>query len=186
MRTTRRRLVVAGAWVAGAVLGAATLTGVAMAADGSSQPAASSSQAAAPAPQVLRLGGGQLRLLRRLGARVLHGQLTIRTRSGVRSVDTQLGVVRAVTSTSLTVGSADGFSMTWALGPETKVREGRVAGSLASLAVGQTVRLLGPTSAGGADASYVLIRPAGAAAGGGPAGRGSGGSSAAAAPTTTA
>jgi hypothetical protein len=168
-----RRLAVAGAWVAAGVLGAGALTGVAVAAEGASAPATGPTAASATttdqrpagAPATDRAGR-----LRRMGDRVLHGQLTIRTKDGgVRTVDTQLGAVTAVSSTALTVKSSDGFTMTWVLDGDTKVRKDRGPAKVSDLAVGETVRLAGPAAGDGATARLVVVRPAGAAgdAGGG-------------------
>ena len=169
--TTRRRLVGA-AWACVGLLGLSALTGVAVAAEQSpAAPAAavsSGTPAAGPAATSGRPG------LRALGGRVLHGQLTLRTKDGTRTVDVQMGTVTAASATSLTVRSPDWFTLTWTIGSSTLVRAGTTRSTASALAVGQTVRVLGPvaTSSGGAPtARIVRIRPAAAGQGGAPGGQ---------------
>jgi hypothetical protein len=172
MKIKRRTAAVVAAWTTVGVVGAAALTGVAMAADSSSSPSATSSSAttssasangatsgsATTAARANRLGGA--RQLRGLGSRVLHGEFALKTKDGVKTFDTQIGVVTSVTGTSLAVKSSDGYTQTWTLGADTKVRSDKKAGTLADLKVGATVRLLGPAGGSGATALLAVVRPA--------------------------
>ena len=55
------------------------------------------------------------------GGRVLHGDYTIQTPSGHQEILVQSGTVQAVSSTSITVLSTDGYSHTYAIVPSTVV-----------------------------------------------------------------
>jgi hypothetical protein len=184
-----RRMVRAAAWVAVGVVGVGLLAGVALAdgragsgPSGTTQLASTSSNAsAADVGRLARRPG--LRRLAALGPRVLHGQLTVRTKTGLQTVDVQLGQVTAASESSMTVRSSDGFTLTWAVAATTRVRQlraaarpGITAGSTISsstgaaagsaptpgtlqIVVGQTVRVVGVADSNGATARLVLIRP---------------------------
>jgi hypothetical protein len=125
---SRRPYVVAGVAVV-ALLGGA---GAALAASNSGTPARSSNSVAAspatsPAPGGMpgpagpahrigfRMGGGGL-----FGA--LHGQLVVpKSGGGYQTVDVQSGQVTAVSTTSITLKSADGFTMSYAVASSTIV-----------------------------------------------------------------
>jgi hypothetical protein len=80
---------------------------------------------------------------------VMHGEVTTKgpggyvTHSGVR------GAVTAVSSTSITVKSVDGYTATFTLNPDTKVRErtagrhGATSGSVSAVKPGDQVAVLG-------------------------------------------
>lgn len=70
-----------------------------------------------------------------------HGEITRHTKDGDRTVDVQRGTVDAVSPTSITVTSRDGFRQTYAFTPTTKVRKDKRAGSVAQVAVGDRVGL---------------------------------------------
>jgi hypothetical protein len=165
MKTGSRKAVVVGAWVTTGVLGAAALTGVAMAADSSPSPSATSSTAASTAgagassgAPAKHLGGARLRAL---GKRVLHGEFTVQTKDGVKVYDTEIGVITSVGPTSVAVKASDGFTQTWTLDASTHVRANQAKGTVADLKSGETVRLLGPVSGGTATAQLAVVRPAG-------------------------
>ncbi len=58
--------------------------------------------------------------------RAEHGEFTVHTKTGVKTLDTQRGVVTAVNAGSVTVKSTDGFSATYTLTPTTKVHKGKL------------------------------------------------------------
>jgi hypothetical protein len=60
---------------------------------------------------------GKRRGLRaKLRKNVLHGETVVQTKDGPRTVAVQRGQVTAVSATSITVKSTDGFSQTWTVG----------------------------------------------------------------------
>ena len=171
-----RPLILAG--VAVAALGSGA--GVAFAAtSGSPSPAASASAIAAtpspssssqPSPSQRRAGAGPWRGFARPGARpgfgrvrrfgpggglglfgVLHGQFTVpKPGGGYRTVDIQRGQVTAVSASSITLKSADGFTTTYAVQAATIVDAQR--GGISSVKVGNQATVLATVSAGTASA----------------------------------
>lgn len=64
--------------------------------------------------------------------KVLHGDLVVRTKDGNRTIALQRGSVVSVNGTSLQVRSTDGFTATYVVNGDTKIRKGTSAGSLAT------------------------------------------------------
>jgi len=156
-----RKGAVIGASIAAAVLGGGALTGVAMAASSTPTPTTSTTAGAsttgngpAAAAAATRLGK-----VGALARHVLHGEFTVQTKNGVRVVDTEVGVITAVTPTSVSVKASDGYTQTWTLGATTHVRANRQKGTVSDLTVGETVRLLGPTSGATATAVLAVVNP---------------------------
>lgn len=71
-----------------------------------------------------RLGMGRHRGMGRGGllARIEHGQLTLKTKQGDRTVDLQRGTVSSVSPTSISVTSPDKFAGVYTVDSSTKVR----------------------------------------------------------------
>jgi hypothetical protein len=84
--------------------------------------------------------GGQAKH-RRLIARAIHGEVTLAGKKH-RVVAFQRGTVAAVSATSLTVKSPDGYRATYVLKPETKVRQGKQPGRLTDLTADDRVRVV--------------------------------------------
>jgi hypothetical protein len=132
-------------WVATGIIGAGVAGGLTYAAVAT--PAAASaglapavdSAISAAAPGAVgpagRMGPGRRALLKR----VEHGELTLRTRNGDRTVDLQRGTVSAVSPTSISVTSADKFPGTYIVDAKTKVRTGNGLVGISSVHVGDQV-----------------------------------------------
>lgn len=128
-RTTKTVL----AWIT--VLAVAALgSGIAYAQDDGNSPAPPSSgdvgpdRSAAPGKHHRHFPG-----------RVEHGEFTVRTKNGDQVIDVQRGVVTAVDGQSLTVKSADGFSGTYTVDPQTKVRKSRKSSTIDQVAINDRV-----------------------------------------------
>lgn len=78
---------------------------------------------------------------RALLARALHGEATLGGEKH-RVVAFQRGVVQEVSATSLTVKSEDGFSATYVLNAETKVRKQGDKSTVSAIKKGDHVRVL--------------------------------------------
>jgi hypothetical protein len=92
----------------------------------------------------------------------LHGEFVVpKDGGGYQTVVTQSGSVTAVSSTSITVKSADGYSRTYVVNADTKVnRDGKIA----DIKTGETVRIRAVVSGSTATASSIddgSNRPAG-------------------------
>ena len=158
---SRRPYVLAGVAVV-ALLGGA---GAALASTGSGSPAGSpSAVAASPAPSPTPQGrpgpGGPG--FRRFGAGAgfgglfgaLHGQFVVaKSGGGYETVDVQSGQVTAVSTTSITLKSADGFSKGYAVAGSTVVDAQR--DGIGSVKVGNQVTLLASVSGSTATATSI-------------------------------
>ena len=86
----------------------------------------------------------------------LHGEFTVKKPdgSGYETVATQTGDVTAVSPSSITVKSEDGFSRTYSVDENTVVGSGR--DGIGSVKTGDTVRVVGLVDGGKASAAAVL------------------------------
>ena len=83
---------------------------------------------------------GARRFLRK---NTLHGELTVQGKKGVRTVLVQRGTVTAVTATTVSVKSSDGFALTWTLGDKLRVVQDRTAVDAAAVKAGAQVGVAG-------------------------------------------
>jgi len=97
--------------------------------------------------------GRHKRLRFAFGRNLLHGEAVVQTDQGTRTVVVQRGTVTAINDTSITVKSADGFTLTWTFGNPIHVIEHRVSIQPSAIAVGATVGL-----AGGKDGDTAIAR----------------------------
>ena len=73
------------------------------------------------------------------GRMMEHGELTVRTATGDQVIDVQRGQVSAVSATSVTVRSADGFTATYTVGSASKVRVQKNTSTIANVHTGDNV-----------------------------------------------
>jgi hypothetical protein len=155
---TRRPYILAGVAVA-ALLGGA---GAALASTDSGVPATSSSVAATPAPSPGQPGtagpggrhfGGRFRFGGLFGA--LHGQFVVaKPGGGYQTVDGQNGQVTAVSSTSITLRSSDGFTHSYAVSGSTIVDAQR--DGIGSVKVGNQASVMATVSGSTATAATIM------------------------------
>jgi hypothetical protein len=69
----------------------------------------------------------------------IHGEFTRRSGTGYQTVDTQVGTVQTVSTTSITVKSADGFTQTYTASTNTVVNSGQLG--INSVKVNDTVQV---------------------------------------------
>lgn len=96
---------------------------------------------AAPAPAVPSHA-------RRWVSRVEHGEFTVRTRQGDRTVDVQRGQVTAVSPTSVTVRSGDGFTRSYAVTSASRIRDQKHRATIGAVHDGDHVAVLATRSGG--------------------------------------
>ena len=86
----------------------------------------------------------------------IHGEFTVKKPdgSGYETVATQVGDVTAVSPSSITVKSEDGFSRTYSVDENTVVGSGR--DGIGSVKTGDTVRIAGVVEGGNAKAAAVM------------------------------
>jgi len=101
----------------------------------------------------------RFRLARLLGG--IDGQFTFKTKTGVRTLAYERGVIQTVNSGSnIVVRASDGTTWTWDLVSSTVVREDQAKTAETALAPGQPVWVGGPVNSGAKDARLIVIRPA--------------------------
>jgi uncharacterized protein DUF5666 len=141
-------------WLGWAVAGVLLLSagGAALAAQGSP----STTQApggTADRAKARVLGGGWRHGLAR---RALHGELTVQTNEGVKTVVMARGEVSALADDSITVKSSDGVSTSFRIDGDTRFGFRREPDPRAELKVGDTVWVVGDKSGGTTTASNVV------------------------------
>jgi len=86
---------------------------------------------------------------------VVHGQVTVpKSGGGFQTVDVQRGTVTAVSSSSITVKSADGYSQTYAVSGSTEVNA--QAAGIGTVKVGHTVGVMATVSGKTATAASII------------------------------
>jgi hypothetical protein len=170
-----RRLGVSAAVAAcGLVLGGIGVAGLAGATDAdpaSSAGATPSAQATpdgSPGRDRPGPGGRHGGMLGGIEGHAVHGEIVIETDDGFVTVQTQRGAVTAVSDSSISVRSADGFTATYVIDDDTSF--GRSSEGAAGIAEGDTVRVVGKES--GSALTALLVHGGDWAPGGrGPGGR---------------
>jgi hypothetical protein len=104
-------------------------------------------------PRALR----RLALRRALRGNVEHGEVVVKTKNGDQNIDVQRGTVTAISGTSLTVKSADGFTLSWVIGSPVHVLEHRTAVQPSAVTAGEEVGVAGTNSGGTVTAVLILI-----------------------------
>jgi hypothetical protein len=168
---TRRTLGIAG-WVVAGVLGVVAVTGVAtgsgrapdagtvdeqlvtLAADAVAGDAAADE--ATDRPGKRKAWGWWQRGAHKIARHVAHGELVVKTNDGFQTVVVQRGEVTAVSDDSVTVRSADGFTRTWKLDDETRVRKNHEKADAGAIVKGDPVQVAGPNDG---PAKFVRVHP---------------------------
>lgn len=114
-----------------------------------SQPPASAQAGDAPRRPIRKL----------LRKNTLHGEIVVETKkNGTQTVVVQRGSVTAVTSGGVTVKSTDGFTLTWAYGPNLRVVQDRRTVPASALKTGQEIGVAG-VKAGAANTARLIAIP---------------------------
>ena len=139
----------------GGVLGAGTAAGFGIASAVSDpSPSATSSPNGTDHPQLGRHPGAR----RFLGNRVEHGEFTLKGRDDKTVVvDVQRGQVTAVSATSITIKSEDGFTASYTVGSDTRVRVGGTRKAIGDVKVGNNAGVMARKEGGGAATAYLVI-----------------------------
>ncbi|MDA8044261.1 MAG: hypothetical protein M0Z30_03340 [Actinomycetota bacterium] len=88
------------------------------------------------------------------GGSVVHGQYTVKNGSSYQTIDVQVGQVTSVSSSSITVLSADGFSQTYTVQPSTVVDS--QSGGISAVALEDTVHVEGIAKGKGHTATDII------------------------------
>jgi hypothetical protein len=120
-----------------------------------SDPAATAPEASASASPKEHRPGLARRTLRK---NTLHGELTVQTKQGAKTVLVQRGTITVVTATGLTVKSADGFTEQWLFGDKVRVRVDKKKAQVSDLKTGAEVGIAGAKSGADATARLLIVR----------------------------
>jgi hypothetical protein len=96
-------------------------------------------------------------LRRELAQHVEHGEVVVQTKDGDKTVNVQRGTVTAITATSVTVKSADGFTQTWAFGSPLKVIEHRNTVQPSDVKTGIQIGVAGVKNGSTVTANLIVI-----------------------------
>jgi hypothetical protein len=89
---------------------------------------------------------------------MLHGEAVVMTKDGTtKTIVVQRGTVTALTATTITVKSTDGFTLTWTLGDPLRVVEHRTTIQPSQVAVGAEVGIAGSKDGDKTVARLILI-----------------------------
>jgi hypothetical protein len=179
MRIPRRTALVVAGWSAAGVLAAGTLTGVGIAfasgsqvngaapaaAIGTATPTATPSGSAAPGPGKRGRPGfpgprGRFGDLGRgLAGTALHGEFVVKDKDGkiVTNV-VQHGQVTAVSTTSITLKSEDGFTGTYAVNGDTRVRIGGDNGAISGVKTGNEAWVTATKNGSSSTATILVVK----------------------------
>jgi hypothetical protein len=121
----------------------------------STSPSPSASPSSPSAPAKPRFGHFGPFMFGGLGAGgVVHGQLTVpKSGGGYQTIDVQSGTVSAVSATSVTIHSSDGYSATYAVTASTEVNA--ESAGIGSVKTGDTVFVTATVSGGSATAASI-------------------------------
>jgi Domain of unknown function (DUF5666) len=125
---------------------------------GTATPAATASTApgttkAAKHPKLRKLAIRKLALR----GKVEHGQVTVETKTGDKTIDVQRGAITAITATTMTVKSTDGYTLTWTISGPLTVIEHHTSIQPGALKTGDTVGVAGTQTGATATAKLVVV-----------------------------
>lgn len=87
----------------------------------------------------------------------LHGEAVVQTKDGTKTVVVQRGTVADIDGDSMTVKSADGFTMTWTFGPKLRVVERRTTIQPSEVKVGTEIGVAGAKDGAAGVARLIVI-----------------------------
>ena len=101
---------------------------------------------------------GKRALRVQLRKNVLHGETVVQTKNGVQTIEVQRGQVTAVTSTTVTVKSTDGFTETWTFGDKFVVVQNRAKVAASAIKSGAQLGIAG-TKTGDTSTARLAVLP---------------------------
>jgi hypothetical protein len=122
----------------------------------SPDPSASASTGAKPGPG--KRGPRRRAARNYLRGNTLHGEVTVQTKDGVKTIVVQRGSVTAVSGTSVTVKSTDGYSLTWTLAAQVTVVQSRKKVATSALKTGEQIGVAGAKNGSADDARLIAIK----------------------------
>jgi hypothetical protein len=93
----------------------------------------------------------------KLRKNVLHGESVVQTKDGVKTVAFQRGTVTAISTTSVTVKSTDGFTQSWTIGDKLDVVQHRKTVQPSEVKAGAEIGIAGPKENGTPTARLIVL-----------------------------
>lgn len=93
------------------------------------------------------------------GGRVVHGEFVVRTKDGFRTVFVHKGEVTEVSATSITVKSADGFTKSYPVTGDTKVRDKGQPSTIGAVKPGSFAAVFGTRDGDAYTVRRIGVRP---------------------------
>lgn len=138
--TIKKRVIAGSAVAAAGIAGAGLAAGVALADPGPASPTPTPSAS----PQAVT-GHGKHKG-KHDGAidakHMLHGEFVTKAKTGYATFDTQRGSITAVSATSISLKSADGFTATYAVTADAKVRKNGAGATITEVKTGDLARVV--------------------------------------------
>ncbi len=149
----------AAGWVTVGVIAAGGVATAATTSSSTSKAASTTAGTSAGAPAATgKHKGGKLGMLR---GHLLHGQATVAGKDGKPTqVAGQRGTVEAVSATSITLKSSDGFQQTYVVAPTTKVRIDGTKSTISDVKTGQSAGVIATVSGSTQTAKGIVERAA--------------------------
>lgn len=101
---------------------------------------------------------GKRALRVQLRKNVLHGETVVQTKNGTQTIEVQRGQVTAVTATTVTIKSTDGFTETWTFGDKFTVVQNRAKVAASAIKSGAQIGIAG-TKSGDTTTARLAVLP---------------------------
>jgi hypothetical protein len=88
----------------------------------------------------------------------LHGEVTVQTKNGPETIVVQRGSVTAVSSTSVSVKSTDGYTLTWTLADKATIVQDKKKVAASALKAGAQIGIAGTKDGSADDARLIAIK----------------------------
>ncbi len=164
--TVKQRVIALSAVSAVGLAGLGVAAGVALADSGSAStptagPSAAPSSSASAPVKAHGKGGHRMRDGMPGAKNLLHGEFvtgsTTGTAGGYRTIDAQRGTVAAVSATSITLRSADGFTATYAVTSAAQVRIDGEAATVSAVKVGGPAMVVAEKAGGKLTVKTIVV-----------------------------
>jgi hypothetical protein len=103
-------------------------------------------------------GKGRKAVRKYLNKNTLHGEVTVQGKDGTKTILVQRGSITAVSGSSLTVKSTDGFTLTWKLADKARIVQDKKKVEVSALKTGEQVGVAGTKDSSSDNARLVAVK----------------------------
>ena len=114
--------------------------------------------ASAGAADTTKIKHPRIAIRKYLRKNTLHGSVTVQGKDRVKTIVVQRGTITAVTSTSVSVKSTDGFTAVWTFGDPLRVVQDKKKVEASALKTGETIGVAGLQSGSATNARLIAIK----------------------------